>query len=249
MTPGKQMTSYYTDQQEKLVRDFAKKLRRVQGFIDAYFEDETGAELCDEFVASFVEIIPRIPYIGGKSNPLTGELIQSAWALAIYDVLHRRGKNVTEIGMFIYKTREALIASYPRLLLLLFGWYWFSKRFKNKRRELAKETQKREYEGNFVVTFVEGDDETFDYGFDDTECAILKFFRQENVAELTPYLCASDIPLSRALNLGIQRTTTLALGGERCDFRLTRGGKTYCAATAFIDEQAGAEPHARQTSK
>ena len=234
------MTTYYTDQQEKLLRDFARKLRRVQRSIDAYFEDETGRELCDEFVASFAKIIPRIPYIGGKSNPLTDELIQSAWALAIHDVLRRRGRKTAEIGMFIYKTREALIATYPRWLLLLFGRYWFSRHFKNKRRRLAQETQKREYEGNFVVSFVEGDGEAFDFGFDDTECGILKFFRKENAAELTPYLCASDIPLSRALNLGIQRTTTLALGGKRCDFRLTRGGKTYCAATAFIDEKAAA---------
>jgi hypothetical protein len=231
-------SSFYTDQKEELIRDFRKKLDRVSFFIDAYFEDEAGDALRGEFLESFAALIPQIPYIGGKSNPLTGELIQSAWALAIYEVLQRRGKTTAEIGLFVYKVREALIATYPQLLLRLFGRYWFTGRFRNKRRKLAADTQEREYDDNFVITFVEGDGEAFDFGFDDTECAILKFFRKQGVAELVPYLCASDIPLSRALNLGIQRTTTLALGGDRCDFRLKRGGETRCAATAFIYENA-----------
>lgn len=231
-------SSFYIDQEEKLIRDFGKKLARVDQFIASYFPDEPIDELQEEFVQAFAKRIPEIPYIGGKENPLTTELIQSTWALAIHDVLERRGETTDEIGMFVYRVREALIASYPAWLLKLIGRYWFTKHFKEKRRKLALETQKREYEDNFIITYVEGQGETFDYGFDDTECAILKFFRKQGVEELVPYLCASDIPMSKALNLGIQRTSTLALGGERCDFRLKRGGETKCVATAFICERS-----------
>ncbi len=229
-------TTFYVERAEKYVQDFRKKLERMEDFIDAYFEDEQARALSNNFAEQFRGLIPQIPYIGGSNNPLTMELIQSAWALAIYEVLQQRGKTLEEIGQFIYKLREALIASYPRFVLRLAGRYWFTCIFRNKRRKLAEETQKREYPDNFVIRFVEGDGETFDFGFDDTECGILKFFRQQGAEKLTPYLCASDIPLSRALNLGIQRTTTLAVGGERCDFRLKRGGETYCKATAFIYE-------------
>ncbi len=195
-------------------------------FIDSYFHDIQADLLTDEFLKEFETIIPRLPFIGGARNLNNRDLVQSSWALAIHRVLLRHGKSLEEVGEFIYQSREALILTFPKVLIHFYGWYRFTSIFKNKSRKFAIETQKREHPNNFVLTYVEGDGKDFDYGYDYSECAILKFFEAQGASELVPYICATDIPVSKALNLGLKRTTTLALGGEKCDFRFKRGQET-----------------------
>jgi hypothetical protein len=74
-----------------------------------------------------------------------------------------------------------------------------------------------------VLTFVEGDGKSFDFGVDYTECGIVKYYRAQNADELAPYLCLGDFPLSQVLGTGLVRTTTLARGGPWCDFRFKNG--------------------------
>jgi hypothetical protein len=218
--------THYETQKTKLLLDFKKTLQRMTGFFDSYFQDLQTYLLIDEFLNEYETLIPRLPYIGGESNLSNRDLIQSTWALAIYRVLRRRGKSVEEVGGLIYKSREALIVTFPKVLIRFYSWYRFTSFFKNKWRKFTLETQEREHPDNFVMTFVEGDGKEFDYGYDYSECAILKFFESQGAPELLPYICATDIPVSKALNLGLKRTTTLALGGEKCDFRFKRGRET-----------------------
>ena len=70
---------------------------------------------------------------------------------------------------------------------------------------------------------MDGDGRNFDYGVDYTECAICKFYHAEDADELVPYVCLLDYPVSKALGTGMARTTTLADGAERCDFRFKPG--------------------------
>lgn len=218
--------TYYETQKPKLLLDFKKTLQRMTGFFDSYFQDLQADLLIDEFLNEYETLIPRLPYIGDESNLSNRDLIQSTWALAIYRVLCRCGKSVEEVGEFIYKSREALIVTFPKVLIRTYSWYRFTSFFKNKWRKFALETQKREHPDNFVMTFVEGDGKEFDYGYDYSECAFLKFFESQGAPELLPYICATDIPVSKALHMGLKRTTTLALGGEKCDFRFKRGRET-----------------------
>jgi hypothetical protein len=61
---------------------------------------------------------------------------------------------------------------------------------------------------------------------DTTECAICKFFHAQGADELTPYMCLTEFAVSKALNMGLVRTTTIAEGGEKCDPRYKRGRET-----------------------
>jgi hypothetical protein len=221
--------SYYVDQQGKLLREFEKMAGRLKSFIGANFEGDPADQIIREFLAEYESIIPEIPYIGGDRNSLSSHLIQAGWGLAIYRAMKRRGKTLDEAGDFIYRLYEAMIASYPRLLLRLSGWLQFTLWQKNIARKTAVETQKREYPDNFVMSLVEGDGQTFDHGYDYTECAILKFMQKQGVPELTSYLCACDIPKAAAAGTGLERTTILALGGVKCDFRFKRGRETPTA--------------------
>ena len=92
-------------------------------------------------------------------------------------------------------------------------------------RRMALESQKREYPGAWVYTVLEGDGKEFDWGIDQVECGICKFFADQDAQEFVPYMCALDFIASDYFGWGLVRTTTLAEGGERCDFRFKRVAK------------------------
>ena len=67
---------------------------------------------------------------------------------------------------------------------------------------------------------VEGDGRDFVFGVDYTECGVVKYLAREGAPELAPYLCWIDYPQFAAMHLRLDRTETLAQGGQRCDFRI-----------------------------
>jgi len=175
----------------------------------------------------FESIIPKIPYIGGDENLNTMNLIMASSCLATYRTLKAHGKSVEEIGKIIYEMCETLV-DYPKFILRLIGRLKYGKRYEKKIREWATESQKRQYPGDWVSAFVEGNGREFDYGFDMTQCGILRFFHAQGADEITPYMCVSvDGIFSKAFNRGLVRTMTLAEGYDRCDFRYKRGRETF----------------------
>jgi hypothetical protein len=111
-------------------------------------------------------------------------------------------------------------------------------------QQRAAESQIRRYPGDYVYRFVPGDGETFDFdfdfgfgfGFDYVECAGVKFPREQRATEPAPYICPADILYSEALGWGLKRTTTLAQGGARCDFRFRRGVGAQVAAPEPLEQ-------------
>ncbi len=61
--------------------------------------------------------------------------------------------------------------------------------------------------------------------FDFTECGICKLCRDEGCFELAHYLCRLDYMMTELANLRLKRTSTLADGGEKCDFRIYKNHK------------------------
>ena len=224
----------------KLLREFDRTAGRVRGVFVSRFGEESTQALILEAHQAYAALIPQLPYIGGK-QPFTQFLISTAWLLAMYRVLQRKGQTVEEAGKIGYDVMEAYLQAYPRYLRRFLGHMTWSRRYLRRLRERAAESQERRYPGDYVFTFVEGDGLTFDYGVDYAECATVKFLQAQGAPELAPYLCAADILYSQALGWGLQRTTTLAEGGERCDFRFKRGGETRVAVPeplcAYIRER------------
>ena len=126
----------------------------------------------------------------------------------------------------IYEMNEAVWKAIPRLIRHMIGYLLFSRWFLGLTKKLATESQKRKYPESFVMTYVKGNGQDFDYGVDYTECAICKFLSAQNALELIPYMCATDKIASELLGWGMSRTMTLAKGDEKCDFRFKKGGKT-----------------------
>lgn len=86
------------------------------------------------------------------------------------------------------------------------------------RLKWAAESKERKYENDWVMDVLPGG-ETVDLGYDYWECGIYKLCRDEGCPELARYLCRLDFVLADMMGMELLRTTTIAEGGKRCDFR------------------------------
>ena len=211
--------------EKKMRRLFKKTTRYWEKVLGDRFSGEDISDIIDRAEKEFLAIASRLPDIGGKSNPLTFNLIEVAVMLAYYKVLKAESRGVEEIGAVTHDVVRARLSSYPSFLLRLRGAYLTSACYQKKKRGLAPRSQKREYPGDWVFTFVEGDGETFHYGFDYTECGVCKLCESENAREFTPFLCDIDYITYDAFGMHLFRTKILGGGDDICNFRFMRAKK------------------------
>ena len=91
---------------------------------------------------------------------------------------------------------------------------------------ISRQTQQQKYPGDFVVQFVPGDGRNFDFGLDFTGCAIHKFFQAEQAGHFAKYMCRIDYLTTSFKGIELIRTSTIANGAERCDFRYRLAGRS-----------------------
>jgi hypothetical protein len=214
---------------DRLLKDFESVYRMATPVLVSRFGEAAAAEIGGETRREYKSLIPKIPYVGGK-EPFTRYIISTAQYTALYRVLRSRGLSLEEMGQLIYDSTDRVLSRYPGFITRFITGSIFSRRFVRRVRERAEESQRREYPGNYVFSFVEGDGVEFDYGVDYTECGVCKFLEAEDALELAPYICKTDILSSDKLGWGLKRTMTIAEGYPICDFRFKKGGKTNVAS-------------------
>jgi hypothetical protein len=218
----------YVSQKPRLLKDFGRMAARVRRVLIRRYGEEQAKALITESRREYEALIPQIPFIGEKS-PMLIFLLPTSRYLAVYRALQKRSTAVEDAGRLIYEMCEAEAKAMPGPVRRLMGYLWFYPLFLRRVRKRAAESQKRQYPGGYVLTFVEGDGRDFDWGIDYTECSSCKLLKAQDAMELAPYVCAVDKVSSELLGWGLTRTMTLAEGFERCDFRFKKGGQTRVA--------------------
>jgi hypothetical protein len=207
------MSDYYLTRQTELISQFdADAARWRQVMAERESADFVGAIL-EQSRRRFEALIPSLPYIGGDES-WTEALLEAARCLAFYQAMQVAGRMAAEVGEILYtaalhRQPEPIPASQPLDDVQLMA----------RRRQRAKRTQLRRYPDDYICEFVPGDGQQFDYGYDFLECAAQKFYHLQGAEELLPFYCRLDFARSQVYGLGLIRTTTLAEGGEKCDFR------------------------------
>ena len=215
----------YTSRINELLRSFDKLLARVQPWVNNWLGEEQAARFMRDSRQEYETLIPRIPFIGNSYQALSFYRPVTRY-LAVYRVLQKQGRTVEDAGRLIYRmgTEEALaIPPFGRRLMEIL---WFSGWFRRLVKRRAIKSQQRIYPADFVMNYVEGNGQEFDYGVDYVECANCKFLQAENAFEIAPYVCATDKPISELMGWGLYRTTTIADGSPTCEFRFKKGGMT-----------------------
>ena len=212
-------SGYYLEREQKYWKQLGRLLQSSDKVLPTYLDASPAGQIRDETRQEFGRVLSALPFIGGDRNMLTFTLVSSAAALAYLRVLEGHGLSVAESGQVLNAVYDDVFRSLPGLVRWWLRRSAFSRSHQNRLRACARQSQLREYPGDWVMTYVEGDEETYDFGCDYTECAVLKFYRQMGAEKYMPYVCAMDFTMSRALRTGLRRTTSLYYGGDCCDFR------------------------------
>lgn len=228
---------YYIARKERLLREFDHIVARVRHVVDARYGMLATNHMIGDARHEYEELIPQIPYVGGKP-PFTQFLIYTALYIALYRAMRNMGMALDETGKLLYEASRLYIDRFPRFLYTIFGRMNFSPRYVEEAKRRAEESQARKYPGDWVFDFVPGADGNFDYGIDYTECGACKFMEAQDALELAPYLCPVDRLYSEKLGWGLKRTSTIAEGGSRCDFRFKQGGDTQVESSVLPEAEA-----------
>lgn len=214
---------YYLSQRNDLLKEFLQFNAGAQTCLISRYGPEAAQSIAQEAEKKFRNLIPYIPFVGGAENPNTPFLIQAGWHIAFYKAMQAHGKTALAAGKITYNLVEADWARVPPDEGRRRGALMFCGQELEKRRDYCRGTQQRRYPGDWLATFIPGDGQTFDFGYDYYECGALKFFQSQGAAAMTPFFCIADFPRSRALGTGLVRTRTLAFGDDRCNFRYRQG--------------------------
>jgi hypothetical protein len=216
--------NWYLEHKPKIMRQVRSFLRPFRKPLAAAYGKEEGEAIVKDAIQRFEALLPDIPYIGGGENPFTKVLCKVATKLAMYQALRARGASVEEAARLIHLGEVSFLETVPtRWRMRLQGRLFLTQKGMNVWRHVAATSQERRYPEDWVYEVVEGDGQGFAFGVDCTECAAVKYLDREGAPELAQYLCWSDYPQFAAMHLRLDRTETLAQGGQRCDFRMSRG--------------------------
>lgn len=216
-------SNYYIINKNRMVKSTRALIKSMENVLIKYYDKEFSNNVIENVNMLFEELLPSLPYIGGMDNLLTKQIVNTAPDLALYKVLKSKKIETVQIGKIIYEANIEYWNSYPKIVGPLFRIYLRSKLYLNTLKSSAEQSQQRKYAGDFVFSAVDGEKGNFDYGIDYHECGICKYFHEHDADEIMPYVCLSDFASSDAFKTGLLRTTTIAEGNEKCDFRFKIG--------------------------
>lgn len=225
--------NYYTAHSTRLIKDLEKKLPYFKRVLNTEFPPAEVARIIHETRDEYRRLLPRLPDIGGRQNPMTENLLGAAWFLALAQPLRERGWSDDRVGDVIYRIAEVWVASSPRWLAWLQGQLVRTPLVRFLLGRISRQSQQRRYTADFVVQFVSGNGRDFDFGLDFTECAICKLFQTEQAGGLARHMCRIDYLTTSYRGIQLMRTGTIANGASKCDFRYKKmaGGQRVTAST------------------
>ena len=215
---------YYIERKPELLKKFDEECELWRPVIIKSYHEEFAGGILWEARKEFESLIPQIPYIGGDENRRTQTFVESVISLALYRAMKKHAKTAEETGKLLYDALAARVDKTKQTMPPK-GWEDREKYLK-ERRKGAEESQERRYPGDYVYHFVSGHGRRFDYGYDYTECASIKFFHAQDADDFMPFYCYLDYPSCGARGLGLTRTKTLAEGHGKCNHRFRPGVET-----------------------
>ncbi|MFX1446368.1 MAG: L-2-amino-thiazoline-4-carboxylic acid hydrolase [Promethearchaeota archaeon] len=210
--------NYYVKKKRTLIRQFDAATAIVKDILIKEFGETKFKDLTAEARKEFEGLIPQIPYVGGKANKNTENLVNATILLPLLRIFEKEGMSFDEIGRLAYSLYEVFYKVIPQVDDL------FSEEHISYEKVQAKDSKLRKYLGDWVFDFIDGDGKTFTWGVNYSECGVYKFYKSQGMEHLMPLVCIADYAMARAYGYGLKRTQTIGNGAPICDFRYVKDG-------------------------
>lgn len=208
---------YYAAKLEILMADFRSAVDHARPEVEPYLAQGAWDDTVRRFEDAYRVVVSQLPYVGGDDGRMTPFLERGLSLVAIGRVLRRDGVKTAHIGRAMMAVFKGYLAPLPEEERLALGRRFMSSENLRYLEEQAAWSRAREHPDDFVYSIVRGDG--FDFGIDYHECGLGKFCRAHGDDDLLPHICAVDFESYGLRGIHLERTTTLASGAARCDFR------------------------------
>lgn len=203
--------------EELLDRIFCKELFN---FIDIYIKEYDKNELRNSLISRFHELYSD--YMAMDIDPDSREYSSLPEAIAYLSIyMEFKGYlDIEQIKLIIHSFYESKIIKYEKSKLEEIGKRIFTKENIELIKSGALESQKRVYSEDYIVYFIEGDKENFDFGNNTFQCPVHLFFKEHDTMEFLKCVCDIDFIRSKYMNSGLYRTKCLCnKNDDCCEFR------------------------------
>jgi hypothetical protein len=215
-------TVYYRER-EKEIEGLAKEFYEgIAVSVQARHGSEKAEAIKKTSLERFQEILSDLPDIGGDENPLIWTYIEAAVALGFFLAAKEHSLSFEETGRFTFDIIETYFLSEEGSASIHKAT---PESVKEHREKMKAKSGKLLTPDSWCSVYVEPDEASFDIGWNNTECGILKLYEKYGAREYVPYMCMTDIIIYPLQGLGLRRTCTL-VESDHCDFRVKLGGTT-----------------------
>ena len=208
-------TGYYTNQQDKLVKQFKKLLNRYEVELSALYGEALTEKIITDAMPLYVELIPRIPYY---ETPLYRPIILlNAQLVAILKAMKKHGKPVEDFVKIQAKFFKEEYSKVPSIM----GRVYVSKFAGKFLSKMAKQGTAEGWEAEFVRGSITDD---FDVSIVTKKCGLVEYLESEGMTDLINYCNFSDFIMFPAMNIGLRQPSTIAQG--KCVYCMKYRGKS-----------------------
>ncbi len=205
--------------------ELSKWCRELEPLLEAELGPEQTLATLAELPSELERLLVLMPDPGWRASQMRSFSLGGAIYIAIYLVLHRCGKTAAQVWQICEQATRNRFARMPALSQKVMSWALFSTLWKLLTASLAGRSQHAAV-GGWQLAYLPKQPGQFDYGVTYHRCAIHQLALDAGASEFAPFICQADIVGSDVLGWGLQRTETLAQGGNRCDFRFRKGQRT-----------------------
>lgn len=196
-------TGYYTNRQNKLIKQFKKLLIRYLFILTEQYGKDFAATIAADATAMYLELIPRIPYY---ETPLYRPIILlNSRLIAIIKAMQKNGKSVEDV----VKIQAKFFQEEYRKLPSVVGRIYVSA-FAGKL--LNKMALQGTHEG-WEAEFIRGtDSDDFDVSVITAKCGLVEYLKSEGMTDLINYCNFSDFIMFPAIQIGLRQPSTIDQG-------------------------------------
>jgi len=208
-------TGYYTNQQDKLVKQFKKLLKRYEVELSALYGEAFAAKISADATTFYIELIPRIPYY--ETLIYRPIILLNSQLVAIIKAMKKHDKPVEDVlkiqARFFQEEYSKIPSVVGRIYVSKFAGKFLSK--------MAEKGTAEDWEAEFVRGAPTDD---FDVSVVTKKCGLIKYLESEGMTELIRYCNFSDFMMFPAMNIGLRQPITIDQG--QCVYCMKFNGKT-----------------------
>ena len=199
---------------------------QIEGIKAAFFTELSSLygcvkaqEITDIAWKQFQTNLPLIPEVSEKS-PWIKNIIVICFEIGIWRQLESEGIPLYEISAMTWRILNMALSKLPSKVIENSQNMMLSVTYVER---IADDSEKLDSSCNWKVKAIyPTESDTFDIGMDVLSCPVIALCNNLGVARYIPYLCQNDYATYSAFGIRLERTQTLAEGGNKCDFRLSK---------------------------